>query len=206
MATSDYNRRDWDGMGLPLRWQLLISNLTHSVFEIANRKSQIGNWNPGNSPVLAVTSRGDQCFLMPVPFGGSIGASQVFIRNKQSVRSGMPQNYVPIFIFVAIVGIALPLTLVVAKLVRPENPSRAKLMPYECGIDPVDNARGRYTVRFYIVAILFVVFDVETIFLFPWAVQFKALGKFGLLEMFIFLGILIVGYVWVWKKGALEWI
>ena len=118
----------------------------------------------------------------------------------------MPQNYVPIFIFVAIVGIALPLTLVVAKLVRPENPSRTKLMPYECGIDPVDNARGRYTVRFYIVAILFVVFDVETIFLFPWAVQFKALGKFGLLEMFIFLGILIVGYLWVWKKGALEWI
>jgi len=118
----------------------------------------------------------------------------------------MPQNYVPIFIFIAIVGIALPLTLVVAKLVRPENPNRAKLMPYECGIDPVDNARGRYTVRFYIVAILFVVFDVETIFLFPWAVQFKALGKFGLLEMFIFLGILIVGYLWVWKKGALEWI
>jgi len=118
----------------------------------------------------------------------------------------MPQNYVPIFIFIAIVGIALPLTLVVAKLVRPENPNRAKLMPYECGIDPVDNARGRYTVRFYIVAILFVVFDVETIFLFPWAVQFKALGKFGLLEMFIFLGILIVGYLWVWRKGALEWI
>jgi NADH-quinone oxidoreductase subunit A len=118
----------------------------------------------------------------------------------------MPQNYVPIFIFVAIVAIALPLTLVVAKLVRPENPSRTKLMPYECGIDPVDNARGRYTVRFYIVAILFVVFDVETIFLFPWAVQFKALGRFGLLEMFIFLAILIVGYLWIWKKGALEWV
>lgn len=118
----------------------------------------------------------------------------------------MPQNYVPIFIFIAIIAVALPLTLLAAKLVRPENPSRAKLMPYECGIDPIDNARGRYTVRFYIVAILFVVFDVETIFLFPWAVQFKALGRFGLLEMFIFLGILIVGYVWIWRKGALEWI
>ena len=118
----------------------------------------------------------------------------------------MPQNYVPIFIFVAVIGILLPVTLLAAKLVRPENPHKTKLMPYEGGIDPVDNARGRYTVRFYIVAILFVVFDVETIFLFPWAVQFKALGLFGLLEMFIFLGILVIGYLWIWKKGALEWI
>jgi NADH-quinone oxidoreductase subunit A len=118
----------------------------------------------------------------------------------------MPQNYVPIFIFILIVGTLLPVTLLLAKLVRPENPSKTKLMPYECGIDPVDNARGRYTVRFYIIAILFVVFDVETIFLFPWAVKFKAFGLFGLLEMLIFLAILIVGYIWVWKKGALEWV
>jgi len=118
----------------------------------------------------------------------------------------MPANYVPIFIFMA-VAFAIPaVTLLIAKLVRPENPEATKLMPYECGITPVDDARGRYTVRFYIVAILFVVFDVETIFLFPWAVQFKALGLFGLLEMGIFLTILIVGYVWIWKKGALEWV
>ncbi len=118
----------------------------------------------------------------------------------------MPQNYVPIFIFIGIIAIALPLTLLVAKLVRPENPNKIKLMPYECGIDPIGSARGRYTIRFFIVAILFVIFDVETIFLFPWAVQFKALGTFGLMEMFIFLGILILGYVWIWKKGALEWV
>jgi len=118
----------------------------------------------------------------------------------------MPQNYVPIFIFVAIIGSLLPITLLLAKYLRPENPSKAKLMPYECGIDPVDEARGRYTVRYYIIAILFVVFDVETIFLFPWAVKFKAFGLFGLAEMLIFLVILIVGYIWVWKKGALEWI
>ena len=118
----------------------------------------------------------------------------------------MPQNYVPIFIFIVIVGTLLPITLLLAKLVRPNNPSKTKLMPYECGIDPVDNARGRYTVRFYIIAILFGVFDVETIFLFPWAVKFKAFGLFGLLEMLIFLAILIVGYIWVWKKGALEWV
>ena len=118
----------------------------------------------------------------------------------------MPQNYVPIFIFLVIVGTLLPVTLLLAKLVRPNNPNKAKLMPYECGIDPVDNARGRYTVRYYIIAILFVVFDVETIFLFPWAVKFKAFGVFGLFEMLVFLAILIVGYIWVWKKGALEWV
>ena len=118
----------------------------------------------------------------------------------------MPANYVPIFIFIAIIGGLRPVTLLAAKLVRPENPFKTKLMPYECGVDPVGDARARYTIRFYIIAILFVVFDVETIFLFPWAVQYKALGLFGLAEMLVFLAILIVGYVWVWKKGALEWI
>ena len=118
----------------------------------------------------------------------------------------MPQNYVPIFIFIAFVGILIPVTLLAAKLVRPDNPSKTKLMPCECGIDPIDSSRGRYTVRYYIVAILFVVFDVETIFLFPWAVKFKAFGLFGLFEMLIFLGILIVGYVWLYRKGALEWV
>jgi len=118
----------------------------------------------------------------------------------------MPQNYVPIFIFIAVIGVLLPVTLLAAKLVRPDNPSKTKLMPYECGIDPIDNARGRYTVRYYIIAILFVVFDVETIFLFPWAVKFKALGVFGFVEILIFLVILLVGYIWVWQKGALEWV
>jgi NADH-quinone oxidoreductase subunit A len=118
----------------------------------------------------------------------------------------MPQNYVPIFVFVGVIVVLLPLTLMLAKLVRPSNPNKVKLMPYECGIDPIDNARGRYTVRYYIIAILFVVFDVETIFLFPWAVKFKALGLFGFVEILIFLAILIAGYIWVWKKGALEWV
>ena len=118
----------------------------------------------------------------------------------------MPQNYIPIFLFM-LVALAIPVvTLVIAKAVRPDNPHATKLMPYECGIDPVDTARARYTVRFYIVAILFVVFDVETIFLFPWAVQFKTLGWFGFIEMMVFLAILVVGYAWIWKKGALEWV
>jgi len=118
----------------------------------------------------------------------------------------MPQNYVPIFIFAAVVAVLIPVTLMVAKLVRPQNPGRIKLMPYECGVDPIGDSRQRYTVRFYIVAILFVIFDVETVFLFPWAVQYKQLGMFGFVEMMVFLAILVVGYVWIWKKGALEWV
>lgn len=118
----------------------------------------------------------------------------------------MPRNYVPIFIIVILAAAVPVVTLALAKLVRPAKADPAKLMPYECGVTPLDSARGRYTVRFYLVAILFVVFDVETVFLFPWAVQYKALRFFGLIEMLVFLGILIVGYVWIWKKGALDWI
>ena len=118
----------------------------------------------------------------------------------------MPQNYVPIFIFIAFVGVLIPVTLLAAKLVRPDNPSKTKLMPYECGIDPVDSSRGRYTVRYYIVAILFVVFDVETIFLFPWAVRYRQMQWFGVAEVAVFLVILAVGYIWAYKKGALEWV
>jgi NADH-quinone oxidoreductase subunit A len=118
----------------------------------------------------------------------------------------MPQNYIPIFVFLLVAFMVAAGTLVFATIVRPHNPEKIKGMSYECGIEAVSGARQRYTVRFYIVAILFVVFDVETIFLFPWAVQFKQLGAFGFVEMLVFLGILILGYVWVWKKGALEWI
>ena len=105
----------------------------------------------------------------------------------------------------AVIGVLLPVTLLAAKLVRPDNPSKTKLMPYECGIDPIDNARGRYTVRYYIIAILFVVFDVETIFLFPWAVALKGICAFGFWSMIAFLGVLTVGFIYEWCKGALEW-
>jgi NADH-quinone oxidoreductase subunit A len=82
---------------------------------------------------------------------------------------------------------------------------REKLMPYECGVDPIGDARDRFSVRFYIVAMLFLVFDVETIFLFPWAIIYDKLALFGLVEMLVFIGILVVGYYYAWKKGALEW-
>lgn len=118
----------------------------------------------------------------------------------------MPRAYLPIFIFL-IVAILFPVaTIIVAKLIRPYKPSTTKYEAYECGIPPASNSRGRYTVRFYIIAILFVIFDVETIFLFPWAVASKHLGWFGVAEIAVFLAFLVVGYVWAFKKGALEWV
>lgn len=118
----------------------------------------------------------------------------------------MPEGYLPIFIFMVLALLVPAATLVVAKVVRPSNPIKAKYEAYECGIQAADNARGRYTVRFYIIAILFVIFDVETIFLFPWAVRYNHLGWFGIAEVTVFLAILIVGYVWAYKKGALKWV
>ena len=118
----------------------------------------------------------------------------------------MPPGYIPIFIFL-IFAILFPVaTILVAKLVRPATPFLTKLEAYECGIKAASDSRGRYTVRFYIVAILFVIFDVETIFLFPWAIKYKQLGWFGVGEISVFLAILVVGYIWAFKKGALEWI
>jgi NADH-quinone oxidoreductase subunit A len=118
----------------------------------------------------------------------------------------MPRGYLPILIFLAI-AIAFPVvTIIVAKLVRPHYPFQQKLEAYECGIQAASDARQRYTVRFYIIAILFVIFDVETIFLIPWAIQYNWLGLFGFLEMVVFLAILVVGYIWIFKKGALDWV
>jgi NADH-quinone oxidoreductase subunit A len=118
----------------------------------------------------------------------------------------MPSGYLPIFIFMAI-AITFPVVAILAaKLIRPSAPFLTKLEAYECGIRAPSNARGRYTVRFYIVAILFVIFDVETIFLFPWAIRYKSLGWFGVIEALVFLAILFVGYIWAYKKGALEWV
>ncbi len=118
----------------------------------------------------------------------------------------MPEGYVPIFIFL-VGAILFPVVLLMAaKFFRPHLPSTIKLEAYECGIRAASDARARYTVRFYIVAILFLIFDVETIFLFPWAVRYRALGWFGVAEVTVFLAILIVGYIWAYKKGALEWV
>ena len=117
----------------------------------------------------------------------------------------MPRGYIPILIFMAVAASFPIVTLMAAKLVRPSAPSKTKLEAYECGIAPDSDSRGRYSIRFYLVAILFVIFDVETIFLIPWAIQFDVLGLFGLMEMLVFLAILIVGYIWLFRQRALNW-
>src|SRR5262249_22490162 len=118
----------------------------------------------------------------------------------------MPRDYIPILIFLVVAILFPVVTILVAKLIRPSAPFLTKLEAYECGIKAASDSRGRYTVRFYIIAILFVIFDVETIFLFPWAVRYRALSWFGVWEVAVFLAILIVGYIWAYKKGALEWV
>lgn len=118
----------------------------------------------------------------------------------------MLDAYIPVFLFVLVaIGFAI-VTLVVAGLVHPKQYSRVKLEPYECGIEPLTDARDRYSVRYYLIAMLFVIFDVETVFLFPWAVIMDELLLFGLIEMLVFLLILVVGYAYAWRKGALEWV
>ena len=118
----------------------------------------------------------------------------------------MPSGYLPLFIFLGIAILFPVVAIVAAKLIRPSAPSFIKLEAYECGIKAASDSRGRYTVRFYIIAILFVIFDVETIFLFPWAVRYRLMSWFGVWEVAVFLAILVVGYIWAYKKGALEWV
>lgn len=117
----------------------------------------------------------------------------------------MLSGYLPLFAFFVLAILFPVATLLVAKLIRPAVANAVKQEAYECGIPPASSSRGRYAVRFYIVAILFVIFDVETVFLFPWAVKYKALGWFGVAEVAVFLAILVAGYIWAYKKGALEW-
>jgi NADH-quinone oxidoreductase subunit A len=118
----------------------------------------------------------------------------------------MLDAYIPVLLFLLVaIGFAV-VSLVFAALVRPERYNKVKLEPYECGIETRGDARDRYSIRYYIVAMLFVVFDVETVFMFPWAVIMDRLALFGLIEMIVFLLILVVGYAYAWKQGALEWV
>ncbi len=117
----------------------------------------------------------------------------------------MLSSYIPIFIFVVIAIAFSVITLLLAWSVNAEKPTKVKLEPYECGIEASGDARDRYSIRYYLIAMLFVIFDVETVFMFPWAVSLDQLALFGLIEMLLFLFILVVGYFYAWKKGALEW-
>lgn len=115
------------------------------------------------------------------------------------------ENYLPILIFMVIGGVLGVIVPVLGYLLGPQRPNREKNSPYECGFEPFGDARLPFDIRFYLVAILFIIFDLETAFLVPWAVVFRKTGWFGIVAMGIFLGLLIVGFIYEWKKGALEW-
>jgi NADH-quinone oxidoreductase subunit A len=131
------------------------------------------------------------------PFSIELGSQQLL------------ENYFPILMFLAIgtaVGVGAIVTSgVLARLTGAQNPDSEKLSPYECGFEAFEDARMKFDVRYYLVAILFILFDLEIAFLFPWAVVLQDIGWFGLIAMLIFLAILVVGFIYEWKKGALEW-
>ena len=115
-------------------------------------------------------------------------------------------DYLPILVFTLVAVLFLTASLLAARLLRHAGTGSTNLDPYECGNEPESFAHDhRFSVRYYLIAVLFVIFDVETIFLFPWAVMFDQLALFGFIEMTVFLAILIVGYVYVWNRGALNW-
>jgi NADH-quinone oxidoreductase subunit A len=133
----------------------------------------------------------------------AVGANVVLQRD--GAMQNLLQEYLPILIFM---GIAIGIVAAMvggSYLIARQNPDSEKLTSFESGFDPFDDARGRFDVRFYLVAILFIIFDLEVAFLFPWAVSLGDTGAFGFWSMMLFLGVLTVGFVYEWKKGALEW-
>jgi NADH-quinone oxidoreductase subunit A len=118
----------------------------------------------------------------------------------------MRTGYVPIVVLGIVVSAFAVLSLAVSALLRPKRPFPSKVAPYESGITPIRLPKSeRFPVKFYVIAMLFIIFDIEAIFLYPWAVAFRQLGLFGLVEMVVFIGLVFVAYVYVWQKGGLEW-
>lgn len=117
----------------------------------------------------------------------------------------MIDSYLPILV-ILLVSAFIGLTIIVlSNVLSRKNPTPIKLMPYECGMDPIHGARRRFSVRFFIIGMLFIVFDIELIFMFPWATIYDKLMVFGFVEMLVFVLVLLAGLIYVWKKGALEW-
>ena len=117
----------------------------------------------------------------------------------------MLAEYLPTLLFLIVatgIGIAL---IFIGNVLGPKRPNADKLSPYECGFSAFENARAQFDVRYYLVAILFIVFDLEIAFIFPWALVFRELGVVGLIEMGVFMSLLVISFIYVWKKGALEW-
>ena len=121
------------------------------------------------------------------------------------MNQGYLSSYAPILIHLVIAVLLSAGLILISWLIGERRPTRAKLTPYECGILPTGDARQPFAVKFYLVAMLFILFDVEAIFLFPWAVAFRELGMFGFVEMLLYILVLLAGYIYLWKKGALDW-
>lgn len=117
----------------------------------------------------------------------------------------MLENYLPILLFILVGLVFGVLPIMAGWLLAPNRPDSQKLSPYECGFEAFEDARMKFDVRYYLVAILFILFDLEIAFLFPWAIVLEEIGLFGFVAMVIFLGILVVGFIYEWAKGALEW-
>ena len=117
----------------------------------------------------------------------------------------MLEQYFPILLFIVVGLVVGVVPVALGSLIGPNNPDSEKLSPYECGFEAFEDARMRFDVRYYLVAILFILFDLEIAFLFPWAIVLNEIGTFGFVSMLIFLAILTVGFAYEWKKGALEW-
>jgi NADH-quinone oxidoreductase subunit A len=119
----------------------------------------------------------------------------------------MLTDYLPIVVLAVLAAIFAIGSLAASAMLRPHRPNPVKLSAYECGNDPVRLPRGeRFSVKFYVVAMLFIIFDIETIFLFPWAISFRSLGMFGLIEMLVFVILVFVAYVYIWRKGGFDWV
>ena len=117
----------------------------------------------------------------------------------------MLENYFPVLLFI-LVGLGFGVVpVILGKLLGPHKPDPEKLSPYECGFEPFEDTRMKFDVRYYLVAILFIIFDLEIAFLFPWAIVLKEIGMFGFVSMMVFLAILVVGFIYEWMKGALDW-
>ena len=117
----------------------------------------------------------------------------------------MLENYLPILVFICVGVLVGVIAISIGFVLAPRHPDSEKLSPYECGFEPFEDSRIKFDVRYYLVAILFIIFDLEIAFLFPWAVSLDAVGAFGIIAMGVFLVVLVVGFVYEWKKGALEW-
>ncbi len=117
----------------------------------------------------------------------------------------MPIDYLPILVMFVVVAAFAAIALVLSALTGPRHPSAAKLAPYESGMTPIGSARRRIPIKFYLTAVLFILFDIEIIFFYPWAVLFRQLQWFGLIEMGTFALVLVVGYVYIWRKGGFNW-